>query len=57
MQNEKSFKELSDEILREMQAWNASHAKATFLEIEVKARDLVSQLEAHLIQESVLECV
>ena len=55
MQNEKSFKELSDEILREMQAWNASHAKATFLEIEVKARDLVSQLEAHLIQERVLE--
>ena len=55
MKDEQSFKELSDEILREMNAWNASHPKATFLDIEVKARDLVSQLEAHLIQESVLE--
>ena len=55
MQNEKSFKELSDEILREMNAWNASHPKATFLEIEVKARELVSRLEAHLIQESAVE--
>ena len=55
MQDEKSFKELSEEILREMNAWNASHPKATFLEIEVKARELVSQLEAHLIQESAVE--
>ena len=53
MQDEKSFKERSDEIMREMNAWNASNPKATFLEIEVKARELVSQLEAHLIQESV----
>src|SRR5690349_24833102 len=55
MQDEKSFKELSDEILREMNAWNATHPKATFLDIEVKARELVSQLEAHLIQESAVE--
>ena len=54
MQDEQSSKELSDEIIREMQAWNASHPKASFLEIEVKARELVSQLEAHLIQESAL---
>jgi RNase P subunit RPR2 len=52
MQDETSFKELSDEIIREMKAWNASNPKATFLEIEVKARELVSQLEAHLIQAS-----
>ncbi len=55
MKDEKSFKELSDEIIPEMTAWNASNPKATFLEIEVKARELVSQLEAHLIQESALE--
>src|SRR5437763_11089802 len=55
MKDENSFKELSDEILREMNAWNVSHPKATFLEIEVKARELVSQLEAHLIQESAVE--
>ena len=55
MQDEHSFKELSEDINREMQAWNASHPKATFLEIEVKARDLVSQLEAHLIQASAAE--
>ena len=55
MKDENSFKELSDEIMREMNAWNASHPKASFLEIEVKARELVSQLEALLIQESVLE--
>ena len=55
MKDEKSFKELSDEIIREMKAWNASNPQATFLEIEVKARELVSQLEAHLIQESALE--
>jgi hypothetical protein len=52
MKDEKSFKELSDEIIREMNAWNASNPKATFLEIEVKARELVSQKDSHLIQES-----
>jgi rubrerythrin len=55
MQDEKSSKELSDEIIGEMQAWNAAHPKATFLEREVKARELVSQLEAQLMQESALE--
>ncbi len=38
-----------------MRAWNATHPKATFLDIEVKARELVSQLEAQLIEESALE--
>lgn len=55
MPDEKSIKELSDHILAEMNAWNASHPKATFLQIEEKARELVSQLEAQLIQESALE--
>jgi hypothetical protein len=52
MPDENHFKELSEEIIGEMNAWNASHPKATFLQIEERARELVSQLEAHLIQES-----
>src|SRR5438270_3731308 len=44
-----------DQILREMNAWNVCHPQATFLQIEEKARELVSQLEAHLIQASALE--
>src|SRR2546421_889436 len=55
MKDENRYKEVSDDILREMNVWNATHPKATFLEIEVKARELVSQLEAHLIQASALE--
>jgi uncharacterized protein with PIN domain len=55
MKDENRLQEVSEEILREMTAWNASHPKATFLEIEVKARELVSKLEAQLIQESALE--
>ena len=55
MKDEKSLKEVSEEIIGEMTAWNASHPQATFLDIEVKARELVSQLEARLIQESALE--
>ena len=42
MKDENRFKEVSEEIFREMTAWNTSHPKATFLEIEVKARELVS---------------
>ena len=55
MKDEKRLKEVSDQIIGEMTAWNASHRQATLLDIEVKARELVSQLEAHLIQESALE--
>jgi len=55
MPDEKHLKELSEEIIGEMNAWNASHPKVTFLQIEEKARELVSQLEAHLIQASALE--
>jgi hypothetical protein len=53
--DENRLKEVSEQIIRAMTAWNASHPKATFLDIEVKARELVSQLEAHLIQASALE--
>ena len=55
MKDEKHLKEISEQILAEMTAWNTSHPTATFLEIEVQARELVSKLEAHLIQASALE--
>src|SRR4051812_39101828 len=47
-----SLKEISDEIIQEMNVWNTSNPDATFFEIEVKARELVSKLEARLIQDS-----
>jgi hypothetical protein len=42
MQDENSLKEVSEEIIQEMRAWNASNPKARFLDIEVKARELGS---------------
>jgi hypothetical protein len=38
-----------------MDTWNKSNPDATFLEIEEKARELVSRLEVSLIQKSALE--
>jgi predicted RNA-binding Zn-ribbon protein involved in translation (DUF1610 family) len=52
MEEKDSLKEISDEVLQKMKNWNISNPDATFLEIEKKARELVSVLEAHLIQES-----
>jgi hypothetical protein len=55
MEENDRIKESSDEVLQKMKSWNTLHPDATFLEIEVKARELVSALEARLIQESALE--
>jgi hypothetical protein len=52
MKDEEILKELSDEIIADMNDWNTSHPNATFLEIEVKARELASKLEVGLIQKS-----
>jgi hypothetical protein len=52
MEENESLKELSDEIIQEMNIWNKSSPDASFLEIELKARELVSKLEARLIQDS-----
>ena len=49
------LKEISDKIIEEMGVWNTSHSDATFLEREVKARELASLLEAGLIEESAKE--
>jgi hypothetical protein len=55
MKDENRLKEVSNQIIGEMTAWNASHPEATLLDIEVKARELVSKLEAHLIEASALQ--
>lgn len=55
MEEKDNLKDLSNEVIQEMNTWNTSNPDATFLEIEVKARELVSKLEARLIQDSVLE--
>lgn len=52
MEEKDILKSLSDEIIQEMSVWNNTNPDATFLEIEVKARELVSRLEARLIQGS-----
>jgi hypothetical protein len=52
MEEKDILKGLSDEIIQEMNNWNESKPDATFLEIELKARELVSKLEARLIQGS-----
>ncbi len=46
--------EMFDAIITGMREWRASHPKATMREIEIEARERVSRLEAHLIEESAL---
>jgi predicted RNA-binding Zn-ribbon protein involved in translation (DUF1610 family) len=55
MKGEEILRDLSEEIVADMDTWNKDHPGATFLEIEEKARDLVSKLEVALIQKSALE--
>ena len=47
--------QMFDEIISGMKEWRACHPKATMREIELEARQRVSRLEAHLIEESALE--
>jgi hypothetical protein len=49
------LKKISEELKEEMDVWTTSHSEATFLEREVKARELASKLEASLIEESTKE--
>jgi RNase P subunit RPR2 len=53
-EQEKS-QEMFDEVITGMKEWRACHPKATMREIELEARQRVSRLEAHLIEESALE--
>jgi hypothetical protein len=52
MEEKDIIKSLSDEIIQEMSVWNSNNPDATFLEIEIKAKELASKLEARLIQGS-----
>jgi RNase P subunit RPR2 len=45
---------LFDAIVTGMKEWRACHPKATMREIELEARERVSKLEAHLIEETAL---
>ncbi len=47
--------EMFDAIITGMREWRACHPKATMREIEIEARQRVSRLEAHLIEESALQ--
>jgi len=55
MKGEEILSDLSEEIVVDMDNWNKDNPGATFLEIEEKARDVVSKLEVALIQKSALE--
>src|SRR5947207_9086327 len=52
MKDEEIVRSLSEEIVGDMDSWNKSNPDATFLEIEEKARELVSKLEVALIEKS-----
>jgi ribosomal protein S27AE len=49
------LKKISEELIEEMDVWTIANSEATFLEREVKARELASLLEASLIEESAKE--
>jgi len=55
MKEEEIIRDLSEEILVDMDNWNKVNPDATFLEIEEKARELASKLEVALIQNSANE--
>jgi len=55
MKDEEILRDLSNEIIADMESWNKDNPNATFLEIEERARELVSRLGAALIEKSALE--
>src|SRR3989440_11992244 len=55
MKDKEILRDLSEEILVDMDDWQRSNPDATFLEIEEKTRELVSKLEAALVEKVVLE--
>jgi YgiT-type zinc finger domain-containing protein len=55
MKDKEILRDLSEEILVDMDDWQKAHPDATFLEIEEKSRELVSKLEAALVEKVALE--
>lgn len=54
MKDKEILRDLSEEILVDMDDWQEAHPDATFLEIEEKSRELVSKLEAALVEKVAL---
>jgi hypothetical protein len=52
---ESHWRELSEQILTDIQEWRRSHPQATFREIEDEVHKRISRLEAQLIQDTTQE--
>lgn len=48
------WRELSEQVLGEMQAWRAAHPRATLAEIETEAETRVVRLRARLVEDTAL---
>ena len=48
------WRELSEQVLGELQTWRAAHPRATFAEIEAEAEARVVRLRARLVEEAAL---
>jgi len=55
MKDEEILRDLSKEIIVDMDNWQKDNPGATFLEIEEKSRELVSKLEVALVEKVALE--
>lgn len=49
---DETWREMSEALLAEIKAWNASHPKATFQELEEALHERLSRLEAQALQAS-----
>ena len=52
MKDKDILRDLSQEIIADMDSWHKDNPSATFLEIEEKSRELVSKLEVAKVLES-----
>ena len=48
------WRELSEQVLGEMQQWRAAHPRATLAEIEAEAEAGIVRLRARLVEEAAL---
>ena len=51
---DQTWRALSEEILADVNQWQASHPKATFQELEQAIHERISRLEAQALQEAAL---
>jgi hypothetical protein len=48
------WRELSEQVLAEMQTWRAAHPRATLAEIEAEAEARIGRLRARLVEDTAL---